>query len=137
MANKENLKPLNKRTKSEQRKIQSKGGKKSGQVRRAKRDFQDACLSVLKMALSNDDLTELADIVSYEDVEGRNIDIQAAVVLKQAQLALQGSTRAAEFLRDSSGQKPKETLEVNSNVTLSEKVKTLQEYMSKYDDDGN
>lgn len=40
MANEKNLKPLNKRTKSEQREIQTKGGKASGEARRKRKQVQ-------------------------------------------------------------------------------------------------
>ena len=40
MANEKNLKPMNKRTKSEQREIAKKGGKKSGEVRKAKKTIK-------------------------------------------------------------------------------------------------
>lgn len=40
MANEQNLIPLNKRTKSEQREYQKKGGQKSGEVRRQKKNYE-------------------------------------------------------------------------------------------------
>ena len=131
-----NLKPLNQRAKSVQREISSKGGKARAKKMKERKTFQDACITVLKMALSNDDLSEITDIASLEDVKGKNVDIQAAIILKQAQLALKGNTRAAEFLRDSSGQKPKETIDLNNSVIVDDKVKALQEHMKRYEDDG-
>ena len=37
---------------------------------------------------------------------GKNITVQDAIILKQAQKALKGDIRAAEFIRDTSGNRP-------------------------------
>lgn len=50
MANEQNLKPLNKRTKSEQREIAKKGGVASGIARRKKADLKAA----IEIALTSD-----------------------------------------------------------------------------------
>lgn len=53
MANNENLKPQNTRTKSEQRKIAQKGGKASGKARREKADFRKALQAALDGEYTN------------------------------------------------------------------------------------
>lgn len=49
MANEQNLIPLNKRTKKEQREYQKKGGQKSGEVRRNKKLLKDYMETLLGM----------------------------------------------------------------------------------------
>lgn len=47
MANEQNLIPLSQRTKEEQREIQSKGGKASGEVRRQRQQLREAIQGIL------------------------------------------------------------------------------------------
>ena len=53
MANEKNLVAQNKRTKSEQRRIASKGGKASGEARRKKKQFKDCMIQLLDMDVSD------------------------------------------------------------------------------------
>jgi N-acetylglucosamine kinase-like BadF-type ATPase len=90
----DNLIPLNKRTKSEQRKIATAGGKKSGEVRRQKKLLKD-CFDIL---LDKE----------YENKQGNKqsgSEVLASVVFKKA---MAGDLKAFEILRDTAGQKPVE-----------------------------
>ena len=51
MANEKNLIPINQRTKSEQREYRSKGGKKSGEVRRQKKKMKETMNMLLSLEL--------------------------------------------------------------------------------------
>ena len=53
MANEDNLIPMNKRTKSEQRKIASEGGKASGESRRAKKTMREYADFLLSLEVSD------------------------------------------------------------------------------------
>ncbi|MEE0931266.1 MAG: hypothetical protein UIM53_09720 [Acutalibacteraceae bacterium] len=56
MPNEKNLIPINKRTKKEQREIVSKGGKRSGEVRRRKKSMKQVMDMLLQMpAVTPDD----------------------------------------------------------------------------------
>ena len=83
-----NLKPLNTRSKEEQKKIRSAGGKKSGEVRRARKTLREELLAILS--------------------DG---DIQAKMSLALVNEALNGNnagsvTKAFETVRDTIGEKP-------------------------------
>lgn len=100
MANEKNLK---KPSAKEAREKGAKGGKRSGEVRREKKLFQQAVLAAL-------------------DAKGENgntvlVDMIAAQVKK----ALNGDTRAFEVIRDTSGEKPADKVEAqvkNDNAEL-------------------
>lgn len=53
MANEKNLIPLNKRTKSEQRRIASEGGKASGEARRTKKTLREYADFLLSLPVSD------------------------------------------------------------------------------------
>jgi hypothetical protein len=96
MANTENLKPLNTRTKKEQREIAKAGGKASGKARRKKKQLKE----LLELALSQ----------PHESGEDNYYAITAALI----QEALSGNTKAFEVIRDTIGQKPTDALELKT-----------------------
>ena len=67
MANEQNLVPQNKRTKSEQRKIASMGGKKSGEVRRMKADFKAVLIERLEQGDTMQQLVDSAIEKAHEE----------------------------------------------------------------------
>ena len=89
MANENNLKPLNKRTKSEQREIAKKGGIKSGEIRRKRKTLREELIALL-------------------ETEDYNKKISLAMIKE----AVSGNTKAFEVIRDSIGEKVKESLEL-------------------------
>lgn len=95
MANEENLIPLNRRAKSEQREIQSKGGKAWAEKRRAQRTMKQ-CADI---ALSLPPAKRVWNKLSRMGVEPYEIDNMMAVIVGQMMAAQAGDTRAAEFLR--------------------------------------
>lgn len=103
MANEENLKPP---TTSEARERGEKGGIKSGKARKEKKAMKETAEMILGLTLKDGTVTDLEDIQSMAAANGKNITVQDAIILKQAQKALKGDIRAAEFVRDTSGNRP-------------------------------
>ena len=94
MANEQNLKPQNKRTKSEQREIARKGGKASGQARRKRKEFKEA----LKLALT---------VVMDDNKTVQDIGIEALM-----DKFMKGDPKVFELIRDTIGEKPTDKQEV-------------------------
>lgn len=116
MANPDNLIPQAHKLTVEEA---SKGGKKSGEARKRKRSMRDAMEIMLAMSLKPEDaeeLTDIEDIRSFAESIGKNITIQDAMVFKQIQLALAGSQKSFEIIRDTVGEKPKERIETNKEA---------------------
>ena len=95
------------RTPKELKEQTSKGGRASGEARRAKKQFQEAVLAILETP----------------DAEGTVLE---RIVAAQVERALKGDTRAFEVLRDTSGEKP--TDKVEASVT-DEKTQLMREYL--------
>ena len=93
--NDENLIPLNRLTKSEQREICSKGGKASGLARKKKK-------------LIKETIEEFLQAVNPKTGN----DFQVDLVNSMLQKALEGDVSAFNTLRDTAGQKPKEDVAV-------------------------
>lgn len=70
----------------------SKGGKRSGEVRAARRDLRKALEALLDK--------------EFEGKDGVTLSGAEAIALKQMEKALKGDTKAFEVVRDTAGQKP-------------------------------
>jgi hypothetical protein len=99
MANEQNLRPSEYKLTQEE---QKKGGKASAEARRKKRDLRLA----LEALLESD--------VKKKDLKGKekNMTVAEAMSLEQVRKALKGDSKAYEIVRDSSGQKPIDKIQV-------------------------
>lgn len=103
-----NLRPLNTRTKAEQKAIATMGGKASGEARRKKRELKE----LLEIALSQ------------PSDKNPDIDRWTEVTVALVKKAMAGDTKAFELMRDTIGQKPTDKIEadvkndVNINITV-------------------
>ena len=103
MANNENLKPpINERSTSEQREIRSKGGIKSGEVRRAKKTMKE----MLDYLLSKE----------IENKKGEKATTQEAISVSLIKQALNGNVKAFEVIRDTIGEKPTDKQEITNTT---------------------
>lgn len=114
----ENLIPQSERTKSEQRKIAQKGGIASGKARREKKLMRETFDMLLSMPLKNGKLVNVEEIRSFAALKGKNISVQEAIMIAQIQKAMKGDTRAAEYVRDTIGQKPVDSVDMNMNLPV-------------------
>ena len=125
---KANLKPpINKRSTKEQREIRRKGGKKSAEVRRLKKSFKEAILSVLHETLNPDTADKVISnrqIKSMLQKGDTPLDIMTKALLKNA---MNGDSKSFELLRDTIGEKPTERIEVNEVDT--QRAKEIEEYL--------
>lgn len=99
MANEQNLKPLNERTKSEQREIQRKGGIASGEARREKADLKRQLLLFLE--------TEATTDKSGNPLTGAELMVKVA-----AREMAKGNPKFWELIRDTAGFKPIDKVQV-------------------------
>lgn len=103
--NEQNLKPLNKRTKSEQRKIASLGGKASVKSRKNKKYLKEILEELLLMDLPecklNEDMRKLG-------ISEENMSIQMAMCVMLVKQAIFGNLKAYQLVRDQIQQNPKE-----------------------------
>lgn len=110
MANNENLRPFDSnQSREEAKKNGRKGGKKSGEVRRQKKTMREMLDYLLSKELTNK--------------QGEKATTLEAVMVATIKKALTGDTRAAEFIRDTLGEKPVEKQEVKINpVTIKDDI---------------
>ena len=104
MGNEGNLKPV--RTEEEAREKGRRGGIKSGESRRRKRDMRKAAQLLMGLDIKSPKLQEQVKGYGLEDEDVNN---QMAVLVSMFVQATKGNVRAAEFIRDTMGENP-ETL---------------------------
>ena len=112
----DNLIPQSERTKAEQREIAKKGGIASGKARKEKKAMKDTLETLLKMPLEAGRAVDLEGIKSIAAIKGKNITVQEAIMLAQIKKAIKGDTKAAEYIRDTSGNKLKEGVELSGGI---------------------
>ena len=116
MAGYDNIKDygFDKLTAEEQREIASKGGKKSGEVRRAKRQMKDILDDIGCTMLPDENSREI--IAKMLGVETDDVTFDMATMFGAIQKALKGDIRALEFVRDTRGQNPKNANNINVDI---------------------
>ena len=113
MANDENLKTP---TAREARERGTKGGIASGKARREKKAMKETLSVLLSMQLQDGRGADIETIRSISALKGKNISVQEAIMLAQIKKAMKGDTRAAEFVRDASGNKLAESVALSGSV---------------------
>lgn len=96
MANDENLIPINSRTTNEAREISSKGGKKSGESRRRKRDMCKKMQMILSLAPQS---CEDFNSVSEMGIDIDEIDNETVMLIGLFSQAKQGNVQAVREIR--------------------------------------
>ena len=107
MANEQNLIPLGsgKRSEKEEREMRSRGGKKSGETRRKKTAMKKVANLLLNMPVSEEAYPTIINTLQKMGFEDDMITNQTAMLVSMWREAMDGNVRAAEFMRDTAGQK--------------------------------
>jgi hypothetical protein len=101
MANEQNLKPQNKRTKSEQREIARKGGIKSGEVRRKKKALKETMQMLLDLPVSD---TKVCKSMAKFGIETDEIDNNTRLMYSLLKKAFNGDVAAVKEVRSVIGE---------------------------------
>lgn len=117
-----NLKPLNNRDdlspeeKQRQHEIRVAGGKARAEQRRLHRSLKDIANDLLDMTISKEQakkvIGEFADDIPAEELT--NGVLLMAKMIREA--TENGTAKAAEFVRDTSGQKPKDEIAITAET---------------------
>ena len=105
-------------TPEELREAGRKGGIKSGEAKRKKKAMKEALDVILSMPLKNGRHNDVEDIKNFAALKGKNINVQEAMMIAQVQKALKGDTQAAQFIRDTIGEKAPESLELGGSMII-------------------
>ena len=93
-----------------------KGGIASGKARREKKLMRETLDALLAMPIKNGKFADVDSIRNFAAIKGKNISVQEAIMIAQIQKAMKGDTRAAEYVRDTIGQKPVDNVIMGGEV---------------------
>lgn len=77
-----------------------------------KKQLKELAEFLFTLPVKNGAVIDVEDVKSYAELKNANIDVATAMILAQCEKAINGDTRAVEFLRDTAGQKPSNELDV-------------------------
>lgn len=100
-------------------------GIKSGQARREKRLMKDALLMILDKSIKKGSVVSTEEISHLAEAKKLNISVQDAIVISMVNEAISGNVKAAEFVRDLIGEKPKDSVELSGELKSSEKLDSI------------
>lgn len=116
MAGEDNLKPV--RSEAEAREKGRKGGIASGKARREKKALKDTLEELLAMPIKDGKSSDIDKIKSIAGIKGKNITMQEAIMVAMLNKAAKGDVRAAEYVRDTIGQKPDSRMNIDMNLPV-------------------
>ena len=90
-------------------------------IRKNKNDrkaFKQTIDILLSKSLKKGELVLADDVLSLAEIEGKNVDVQTAILIAVTQRALMGDMTAVQFLRDTVGEKPSDKVEIDSSLSV-------------------
>ena len=118
MAGRKNLIKAEDLTSEELRDRARAGGIASGKARREKKQMRETLDILLSMPMKDGMSADVESIRSFASIKGKNINVQEAILIAQVQKAMKGDTRAAEYIRDTIGQRPGENVDIKMNIPV-------------------
>ena len=121
---KKNLKPLPFNERDDFKEISSKGGKASVKSKKEFRHAKELLTNILSQDLSPE---ECEKILGYNPKDKNAYNV---MLLKAHQVATKGNIKAMEFIRDTAGDKPTETIQADISNTITENDRKLLEILA-------
>lgn len=88
------------------------GQAKGTETKRRKKSMKSVLEVLLKIPVGKGKVCEVDEIKNFAELAGKNISVEEAIIIKQIQRALKGDLNATQFIRDTSGQKPEDNLNI-------------------------
>lgn len=110
--------PFNQRDPEESKHIQSLGGKTTQANINNQRSLNDIAKRMLNSVLTESQITEI--LGDSKNLIGEDKTAGSVMIAKMIQTAMAGSFKAAEFVRDTAGYKPKNEVEVSADIMTDE-----------------
>lgn len=98
-----------------------RGGIASGVAKRKKKAMKETLDVLLGMPMRSGKYADIESIKNFAALKGKNITVQEAMMISMLQRAMRGDVKAAEWIRDTAGQKPAEdmTMAIDIPVVIS------------------
>ena len=117
-----NLKPLNQRTPEERRRIGALGGKAAAETKRQAKTFREALNWALELPAMKGNPTVDAIRKSFPTITNRD----AMVIAMCSEAVKKQNVRAFEAIRDTTGELPAQTVNVQTAQPMTINIKTIE-----------
>lgn len=123
-----NFIPITERSPEEQLAIRQKAIKAVHEKQKEKKTLNEIARDLLEAQMSDKMIEEV--LGQSKDLLGDRRSAGAVIMVKMMQTAMQGSFKAAEFVRDTAGYKPKNEVELNAEI-MSDSDRSLMDKIGK------
>ena len=122
MANEDNLLRGNPETQFKSGRMAVENGRKGGiasaKAKREKKALKDTLEELLAMPIKDGKSADIDKIKSIAGIKGKNITMQEAIMVAMLNKAAKGDVRAAEYVRDTIGQKPTDKMNLDMRMPV-------------------
>ena len=81
-------------------------------------NMKQELLLLLSLAIKKGVPADSEEFLSLEELSDKNISVQTAINVAMVQRAMMGDVQAATYIRDTTGQKPTDKVEVDQSLTI-------------------
>ena len=126
-----NLRPLNTLSKEERSKIASLGGKARVKQKIEQKNLRETALTLLNTPISKEQAKTFIGN-DAELIDEKDLTMQSVLTVRAMRALLDdGNIKAYETLRDTSGQRPKDEISIDTNVIMTAADRHLLENIRK------
>ena len=94
-----------------------KGGRANAEQHKKRKALKDTLEILMNMPVNKGKVADIESIRSFAELNGKNITVDQAIMIKLIQKALRGNLNAIMTIRDTVGEKPAEKVNVDATVT--------------------
>ena len=113
----ENLKPMEKGSERAKR-IAAMGREAIKKQNLERKRIKEDLDALLKISLKRGDVITSDDVMNLEEAQKANIPVQTAINIAMIKRALLGDVQAAQYIRDTVGEKPTDKIELDQSLTV-------------------
>ena len=86
--------------------------------KKERQKMKDELNMLLKATLKRGDVVDAEDVLNLEEAQDMNLSAQTAINIAMIKRAIMGDVQAAQYLRDTVGEKPSDKVEVDQSLTI-------------------
>lgn len=83
-----------------------------------RKKIKDDLNILLKISLKRGDINDPEDILNLDEAQKMNVPVQTAINIAMIKRALLGDVQAAQYIRDTVGEKPSDKVELDQSLTI-------------------
>lgn len=95
-----------------------KGGRANAEQHKKRKALKDTIEILMNMPVSKGKVADIEGIRSFAELNGKNITVDQAIMIRLVQKALKGDLNAVAMIRDTVGEKPTDKMEIKDTTPV-------------------